>query len=63
MRIITLGLSCNNACAFCAQGDLRAARPSFEAAEIERAIAAITEVETVAFLGGEPTLADLARRV
>jgi MoaA/NifB/PqqE/SkfB family radical SAM enzyme len=58
VRIITLGFACNNACVFCAQGDLRAARPSFEAAEIERAIAAITEGEAVAFAGGEPTLVE-----
>lgn len=60
MRLVALGFSCNNACIFCAQGELRA---SDAAQDQERrspspaeAIAAITPGETVAFVGGEPTI-------
>jgi MoaA/NifB/PqqE/SkfB family radical SAM enzyme len=55
MRVITVGFKCNNACAFCAQGDLGRARPSLAGA-VDRAIEAVAPGETVAFLGGEPTL-------
>jgi MoaA/NifB/PqqE/SkfB family radical SAM enzyme len=54
MRAITVGFACNNACVFCAQGDLRATRaPEIE---VDRAVEAVQPGETVAFAGGEPTL-------
>lgn len=56
MRAITVGFACNNACVFCAQGDLRASGGA--GADVEAAIAAIAPGEIVAFLGGEPTIAD-----
>ncbi len=52
MRAIALGLTCNNACVFCAQGELsaqRPGRPEFRLADVE-------PNEVVAFVGGEPTL-------
>lgn len=52
MRAIALGLTCNNACIFCAQGDLstqRPGRPEVRLDDIERD-------DVVAFVGGEPTL-------
>lgn len=55
MRRITVGFACNNACVFCAQGELRAAGRSFDVAA---AVAAVEPGETVAFLGGEPTLCE-----
>jgi len=55
MRVITVGFACNNACVFCAQGDLGRVRPSL-AEDVDRAVEAIAPGETVAFLGGEPTL-------
>jgi MoaA/NifB/PqqE/SkfB family radical SAM enzyme len=55
MRRITVGFACNNACVFCAQGELRAAGRSFD---VPAAIAAIEPGETVAFQGGEPTLCE-----
>jgi MoaA/NifB/PqqE/SkfB family radical SAM enzyme len=59
MRRILVGFACNNACVFCAQGDLRRAPAPDDAGErIARALAAIEPGETVAFLGGEPTLHD-----
>lgn len=57
MRAIALGLTCNNACIFCAQGDLSTQRlqQSGQAkAELDKIIAN----EIVAFVGGEPTLDD-----
>ncbi len=56
MRAITVGFACNNACVFCAQGDVRLARPAVAEVEIASAIEAIVPGEIVAFLGGEPTL-------
>jgi len=56
MRVIHVGFACNNACAFCAQGALRAERPAAPDEDLERAIDAIRPGETVAFVGGEPTL-------
>lgn len=56
MRAITVGFACNNACVFCAQGALRAS--GAPAIDVEAAIANIAEGEIVAFLGGEPTIAD-----
>jgi MoaA/NifB/PqqE/SkfB family radical SAM enzyme len=55
MRAIVVGFTCNNACVFCAQGDLRdTTAPSPVDAQIE----AIREGEAIAFVGGEPTIAD-----
>jgi MoaA/NifB/PqqE/SkfB family radical SAM enzyme len=62
MRVITVGFACNNACVFCAQGDLRrtgaAADDGVDAAAtaVTGALSSITPGETVAFAGGEPTL-------
>lgn len=56
MRLITVGLACNNACVFCAQGERRG--EVVDASAVEAQIAAVIEGEIVAFLGGEPTLHD-----
>jgi MoaA/NifB/PqqE/SkfB family radical SAM enzyme len=56
VRAINVGFACNNACSFCAQGELRARRPAAAEGEVARAIEAIVASETVAFVGGEPTL-------
>lgn len=52
MRAIALGLTCNNACIFCAQGDLSTQRPGRPQVRIET----IEPNDVVAFVGGEPTL-------
>jgi MoaA/NifB/PqqE/SkfB family radical SAM enzyme len=57
MRAITVGLGCNNACVFCAQGDLRVEKGGAPR-DVGAEIAAIAAGEVVAFLGGEPTLYD-----
>lgn len=57
MRLIRLGYSCNNACLFCAQGNLRATAPSSNDREVRAALAG-ADGEIVAFVGGEPTLFD-----
>jgi MoaA/NifB/PqqE/SkfB family radical SAM enzyme len=60
MRTITVGFACNNACAFCAQGEARHDRPAASEVEIARALDEIAPGEAVALLGGEPTIfADL----
>jgi MoaA/NifB/PqqE/SkfB family radical SAM enzyme len=57
MRVITLGLTCNNACVFCAQGDLSISeRGPRDAALLMAAIAEVRPDEVVALQGGEPTL-------
>jgi pyruvate-formate lyase-activating enzyme len=60
MRLVALGYSCNNACIFCAQGELRASDTAQDRELRSRilgaAIAAITPGEAVAFVGGEPTI-------
>ena len=56
MRVIAVGFACNNACVFCAQGDLR--DTSAPTALVDAQIAAIEEGETIAIVGGEPTIAD-----
>jgi MoaA/NifB/PqqE/SkfB family radical SAM enzyme len=56
MRAIEAGFSCNNACIFCAQGDLRRLEQGKRAAPIEPQLASIEPGELVAFVGGEPTL-------
>ncbi|EYF06314.1 radical SAM protein [Chondromyces apiculatus] len=59
MRLILLGFACNNACVFCAQGELRAETElSLRPGKVEAELAAITAGETVAFVGGEPTLCE-----
>lgn len=57
MRRIGLGFACNNACIFCAQGDLRAGGDRDEE-RVSGLIEAIEADEVVAFVGGEPTLDD-----
>jgi len=57
MRVVALGFSCNNACVFCAQGELRANVANDDAA-IDAELERIVPGETVAFVGGEPTLHD-----
>jgi len=52
MRAIALGLTCNNACVFCAQGELSAQRPGRPEVRLD----AIEPNDVVAFVGGEPTL-------
>ena len=56
MRNIFLGFACNNACVFCAQGSLRDKEegPPDVAAQLMTVVAG----ETVAFVGGEPTIHD-----
>jgi MoaA/NifB/PqqE/SkfB family radical SAM enzyme len=56
VRAIVVGYACNNACIFCAQGELRGMRPAVESADVARALSAVVPGETVAFVGGEPTL-------
>jgi MoaA/NifB/PqqE/SkfB family radical SAM enzyme len=57
MRRIALGFACNNACIFCAQGELRAGSGAqADRDRISALIAATQPGETVALMGGEPTL-------
>lgn len=61
MRVVALAFACNNACIFCAQGKLRATSgdPSLDAERaVERAASEVARGETVALVGGEPTLDD-----
>lgn len=59
MRTVALSFACNNACVFCAQGDLRESKETIDAAvAIEEAARSLVAGETVALLGGEPTLED-----
>ena len=59
MRRVLLGLTCNNACLFCAQGRLRET-VVVDARTTATALATIIPGEDVALVGGEPTLlADL----
>ena len=57
MRVVALGFACNNACIFCAQGDLRSRGAEIDEAPIAAELASIQPGEIVAFVGGEPTLA------
>ncbi len=57
MLAVPLGFACNNACVFCAQGDLRAAQDA-PAADPLAAIGALEPGDAVALVGGEPTLWD-----
>jgi hypothetical protein len=77
MRSVALSFACNNACIFCAQGELRDAQPPLQsepsrpgeaatasapasdpAVAVAEAAGALVAGETVALLGGEPTLDD-----
>ena len=58
MRLVLLGYECNNACVFCAQGSLRMTTPFVSRADIERELSTLSSGESVAFVGGEPTLVD-----
>jgi MoaA/NifB/PqqE/SkfB family radical SAM enzyme len=53
---IFLGFACNNACVFCAQGAMRDREEG--PPDVAALIATITPGETVAFMGGEPTVHD-----
>jgi MoaA/NifB/PqqE/SkfB family radical SAM enzyme len=55
MRVVALGFSCNNACVYCAQGELRATTAPAPSA-VDALVDAIAPGERVAFVGGEPTL-------
>lgn len=55
MQLVRLGYSCNNACAFCAQGNLRSTEPPTSEEEVRKRLSAVSG-EVVAFVGGEPTL-------
>lgn len=57
MHLVELGFRCNNACVFCAQGKLGEAPPS-TAAELEARVDAAPVHDTLAFVGGEPTLVE-----
>ena len=58
MHIVQLGSRCNNACIFCAaEGQASSASTSVEA--IEAVLDSIEDGESVAFVGGEPTLHEL----
>lgn len=56
MRRIFLGAQCNNACVFCAQGDLRSQPEQRARGDVSQAIARAEPGETVALVGGEPTV-------
>jgi cyclic pyranopterin phosphate synthase len=58
MRTVALGFTCNNACIFCAQGVLRARDDRSGAKQASRQLDLVAPGETVAFVGGEPTLND-----
>jgi MoaA/NifB/PqqE/SkfB family radical SAM enzyme len=53
IRLVSLGFGCNNACIFCAQGGLRALPAEPLSPTL---LDSILPGETVAFVGGEPTL-------
>ena len=57
MQLVRLGFSCNNACAFCAQGNLRSTEPPTTEEEVRRLLSSVSG-QVVAFVGGEPTLYD-----
>ncbi|MEP7120344.1 MAG: radical SAM protein [Byssovorax sp.] len=56
MRQIFLGFACNNACVFCAQGSLRDKEEG--PPDVAAQLTTIGAGETVAFVGGEPTIHD-----
>lgn len=55
MLVVHLGYACNNACVFCAQGQLRA-RGAAPAEDPSARLAALAPGDAVALVGGEPTL-------
>jgi molybdenum cofactor biosynthesis enzyme MoaA len=57
MLVVHLGFACNNACVFCAQGELRARAP-VAAEDPAPRLDALAPGDTVAFVGGEPTLSE-----
>lgn len=57
MRVIALSFTCNNACVFCAQGNLRETAAAIDAeASVQGTAASLRGGEAVALVGGEPTL-------
>src|SRR4051794_18617310 len=58
MQVVALSFSCNNACVFCAQGELRASSTPASDAAIEAELEQAGPSEAVAFVGGEPTLSE-----
>lgn len=58
MRLVTLGFACNNACIFCAQGELRGEVAWDPEAALNAAIQRTSPGEIIAIGGGEPTLFD-----
>jgi MoaA/NifB/PqqE/SkfB family radical SAM enzyme len=58
MRTVALGLACNNACIFCAQGRLREERAPVDVSVVDAQLSTIEPGDHVAFVGGEPTLHD-----
>ncbi len=56
MHLVELGFHCNNACVFCAQGRLRDTSASLAPAAAQVDVAPVHE--TLAFVGGEPTLVE-----
>jgi MoaA/NifB/PqqE/SkfB family radical SAM enzyme len=58
VQAIEIGFACDNACTFCAQGRLRSVAPLHARERVLERIAAIDPRRPVAFVGGEPTLAE-----
>lgn len=57
MRVIAISYACNNACIYCAQGKLRETAASIDAEGlVHEAAQGLASGETVALVGGEPTL-------
>jgi MoaA/NifB/PqqE/SkfB family radical SAM enzyme len=54
MRVIGLGVTCNNACVFCAQGELFARAP--EPRDVSALVSSVERGAVIALQGGEPTL-------
>ncbi len=62
MHVVEVTLQCNNHCVFCAQGRLRSTSEPKPRSSIEAEVDALpidtSSADTVAFVGGEPTLLD-----
>jgi MoaA/NifB/PqqE/SkfB family radical SAM enzyme len=56
MFLVELGYGCNNACVFCAQGQLRARQRAVPAADVAALVDSAPAEVALAFVGGEPTL-------
>jgi MoaA/NifB/PqqE/SkfB family radical SAM enzyme len=56
VRLVEVGLECNNRCTFCAQGQLRAAAIAPDTRTLLARIAELSPGEPIALVGGEPTL-------